>query len=299
MSLYNNTLWLLFTLLLFSTYCTANTSALLNCTCGRPHSSSSRIVNGVETSKHEFPWIVAIRRKVHALSEIPYVPFCAGSLISDRFVITAAHCLAKLKNPGDWGLVELVFGLHWVRRSPPEVEVRDIKRAVMKVQYVDEIKDHDVALIEMDTPIKVSDDLYPICLPYGIEFPTENPWVIAAGWGKTSYQGKQSEKLLKSKWMELVPFDTCKKRTKFKDRDYPLSNRMVCGVSDLTDACIGDSGGPLMYYSSKYYRWFLVGLTSFGYNCNLPNDPGVYTNLFHRGILEWVTCGNRGQMCKA
>lgn len=296
---YHNTLWWLCTLFLISIHLLVKSSALLNCTCGKPGISSSRIVNGIEAYRNEFPWIVAFRMKKKSPSQVPRTPFCAGSLISDRFVLTAAHCLAKMKNQQQWSKVELVLGLLLVRSTPPEMQVRDIAKAVMTMQYKKEQKDYDVAIIEMDRPAKITDTIYPICLPYDIAFPEEEPWVMAAGWGKTSYFTKQSEKLMKSRWMELMPFNECKQKTKFKYRNYPMNDRMVCGVSDRTDACIGDSGGPLMHYSSKYFRWFLVGITSFGFGCNQPNDPGVYTNLFHRGILDWVTCANTGQLCQA
>ncbi|XP_037068701.1 serine protease 27-like [Pollicipes pollicipes] len=144
-------------------------NAALNCTCGQPGVSSSRIVNGVETGKNEFPWIAAVRIKTSPLATIPNLPYCSGSLVSDRFVLTAAHCLAKLRNEDSWRRSELVFGMHWARSDPPEVQLRNIKRAVMKVQYQDTNKDYDVALLELDVPVEINKVIYPICLPYNLK----------------------------------------------------------------------------------------------------------------------------------
>ncbi|XP_043234308.1 transmembrane protease serine 12-like isoform X2 [Amphibalanus amphitrite] len=288
---FNVKIYLLFTTII-------NLGEGLNCTCGRPGTANSRIVNGLETSRNEFPWIVAIRKRTSPMATIPNLPYCAGSLVSDSFVATAAHCLANLRSPTQWEMSEVVLGMHYARSSPPEVQVRGIKRAVMKVQYRNENKDSDIALIELDRPVNISAVIYPICLPYDLKFPVADPWVVTAGWGRTSYRGRQSEVLMKSKWMEMIRHDHCAAATKYRERPGLLTERMLCGVSDLTDACLGDSGGPLMFYHPKYYRWFLVGVTSFGWGCNEPNDPGVYTSLYHPDILGWLSCANTGQMCQ-
>ncbi|XP_066939680.1 venom serine protease 34-like [Macrobrachium rosenbergii] len=58
-----------------------------NCRCGQVN-RVSKIVGGVVTELHEYPWQVAITPL--GLSR----PFCGGSIISDRYVLTAAHCVA-------------------------------------------------------------------------------------------------------------------------------------------------------------------------------------------------------------
>ena len=59
-------------------------------TCGqRP---SSRIVGGEEATPHSWPWQISLRRKSK------YGKFfhtCGGSLISPRWVVTAAHCVTS------------------------------------------------------------------------------------------------------------------------------------------------------------------------------------------------------------
>jgi secreted trypsin-like serine protease len=47
-------------------------------------------------------------------------------------------------------------------------------------------------------------------------------------------------------------------------------------IFDL-DTCQGDSGGPLMIFSNQ--RWYLIGITSYGQGCALPNNTGVYTRV--------------------
>merc|ERR1711962_1651659 len=56
---------------------------LTDCRCGR----ENRIVGGDDTAKNEYPWQVGLRS-----SSSPGTPFCGGTLISDKDVLTAAHC---------------------------------------------------------------------------------------------------------------------------------------------------------------------------------------------------------------
>jgi len=50
------------------------------------------------------------------------------------------------------------------------------------------------------------------------------------------------------------------------------------------DTCQGDSGGPLVARNSNDGRWYLVGITSFGFGCG---DNGVYTRA--SGFQNWIT----------
>lgn len=54
--------------------------------CGLP-TGIERIIGGEDAKRSEFPWMTAL---VAAGTRKPY---CGGSLINDRFILTAAHCL--------------------------------------------------------------------------------------------------------------------------------------------------------------------------------------------------------------
>ena len=68
-------------------------------------------VGGQETELHEFPWAALLLLRS---SETNRTSRCGGSLISDRHVLTAGHCLKDFENNGDvndvWDDTTVVLG---------------------------------------------------------------------------------------------------------------------------------------------------------------------------------------------
>lgn len=54
--------------------------------CGTPN-RGPRVVGGQYTAPNEYPWLVAFTygKKL----------YCSGTLINDKYVLTAAHCITK------------------------------------------------------------------------------------------------------------------------------------------------------------------------------------------------------------
>jgi hypothetical protein len=61
---------------------------------------------------------------------------------------------------------------------------------------------------------------------------------------------------------------------------------MVCAGNGTADTCQGDSGGPLMVFDGV--ALVLVGVTSWGFGCNDPDYPGVYTRIGVPALNQWV-----------
>jgi secreted trypsin-like serine protease len=53
----------------------------------------------------------------------------------------------------------------------------------------------------------------------------------------------------------------------------------------VLDTCQGDSGGPLMVFTTSE-QWVIVGMTSYGYGCAIPEYSGVYTRVV--AYLDWI-----------
>lgn len=69
----------------------------------------------------------------------------------------------------------------------------------------------------------------------------------------------------------------------------PVTDRMICAGYDNggKDSCQGDSGGPLTANGTLY------GIVSWGYECAIPNYPGVYTNVANiHWWIKWIMMAN-------
>ncbi|CAN7998067.1 unnamed protein product [Ixodes pacificus] len=75
------------------------------------------------------------------------------------------------------------------------------------------------------------------------------------------------------------PSNNCSAKFKFFNK-----NTQICAYDRYSDACVGDSGGPLMIKKGDAFE--LIGLVSSGIGCNRPDMPGGYTRITR--YLKWI-----------
>ena len=95
------------------------------CKCGMTNRVQiGRIINGTNTGKNEFPWIVGLI--THSNGTRNKGIGCGGSIISSKTVITAAHCLYGLEKENI--IKEVVVGEHVIsQKNDGELYVRVCK----------------------------------------------------------------------------------------------------------------------------------------------------------------------------
>lgn len=249
------------------------------CKCGI-ESVNTRIINGRESVPYTYPWVVYIQKSESWFRGSA----CTGSLISENFVLTAAHCV-----PEDGDVKSMFISTYqgcdrwhfnWDFRNKYPV-----KRIIRHPGYGDVTNGNDIALLELKSPVK---GVTPICLPKRSVNRFSN--LVVAGWGMV---GRGLEKV-DSKCLNEVELAVVGDWTCVRHYGVP-SNRVMC-AGGKTGVCQGDSGGPLMTRVNGLV--FQAGVTSF-----TRDDCGIATETpagFEKvsAHLTWISSNSRGACFK-
>ncbi|CAD7089371.1 unnamed protein product [Hermetia illucens] len=238
------------------------------CDCG--WSSVSKIVGGHEAQLHEFPFMAGIVS--FSLKRI----ICGGSIISDRFTLTAAHCVS---NPSEANNIALVIGEHDVTtgKDTPYTKLHLIDRIIYHENYNNVSWENDIALVRVQEQMTWSIGVAPICLPFLDRFRNfANQQAEIAGWGTTEFGGVLSNTLMKG-------------TVRILSNEYCQNQMDLCTYDDEVDSCQGDSGGPIILNRD---RMFLVGIISFGKGC-----PGIGHNVRVTSYLDWIVTNTGQDFC--
>ncbi|KYN07909.1 Ovochymase-1, partial [Cyphomyrmex costatus] len=122
-----------------------------DCVCGLGR--KSRIVGGNVTSVYDYPWLVSMSKKGTF--------YCAGSVITRKHVLTAAHCLQGF----DIKTIKLVLMDSDRSSVSRNAIVRRIKSAIIHENFHSYTFNNDIAIIEMDEPVSVNGIVRTACLP--------------------------------------------------------------------------------------------------------------------------------------
>ncbi|NXE00070.1 CTRL protease, partial [Chaetorhynchus papuensis] len=227
---------------------------------------SERIVNGQNAMPGSWPWQVSLQTRSGS-------HFCGGSLISQYWVVTAAHCNF---NPSAH---VVVLGEYNLASNAEAVQVRTVARAITNPGWNPNTMNNDITLLRLSTPAQLGSRVSTISLaPANLVLPN-NARAVTTGWGRTNPNSQALATVLQQVTVPLIPYDQC--RQYWGNR---ITNAMICAGGAGATSCQGDSGGPLVYQSGN--GWMLIGIVSWGTsNCNI-NTPAMYTRVSQ--FRNWI-----------
>ncbi|CAK1589513.1 unnamed protein product [Parnassius mnemosyne] len=250
--------------------------------CGKDFSNNNRIIGGGAAAIDEYPWLVLLEYENGDT-------LCGGSLITKKFILTAAHCIKRSSEPKFARLAEYntsSYPTDYVETDGGgldeiTVEIIPIEKNLAHPNYTRLYVHHDIGLSKLKRDAVLGDFIRLICLPtqdFRKDFKGEVNFTVA-GWGS---DGKKFSDVKKYVKVPYVPTKECRASFTFNSI---IESQICAGGRENEDSCSGDSGGPLMYEHGDTY--IAIGIVSYGLGrCGTDNTPAIYTYVY--SYLDWL-----------
>ncbi|XP_061438047.1 chymotrypsin-like elastase family member 2A [Lethenteron reissneri] len=141
-----------------------------------------RIVNGEETARNSWPWQISLATAWFPERPNDIYHTCGGVFLNSNWVLTAAHCI-------DTNYSQSVFlgkhNLQMVEEGQLHVQIKNIR---IHPRWNEKFPQYgfDIALIELDESVPITNTIQPATLPYPGHILSNDPECFATGWGKLS-----------------------------------------------------------------------------------------------------------------
>ncbi|XP_061722362.1 proclotting enzyme-like isoform X2 [Cydia pomonella] len=245
------------------------------------------VFHGTGYTRGDWPWLVAMyKRKEGSLTFA-----CSGTLVSDRHVVSAAHCLQQRSTLTSIKDIVIKVGVYNLEDWGDDIIVtRTLESAIIHEEFNSTTYANDLLVLTFDKSVEFNNNIRPACLWNGNN--DLNRIVgssgVVAGWG-ASELGPGSKGEPRMVRIPIVTNSMC--RASRPDFHVFTSDHTFCG-GDRNGAgpCLGDSGGGL--YILDGGRWRLRGVVSLSLRpengestCNL-NEYVIFTDAAK--FIEWI-----------
>ncbi|XP_067389281.1 mast cell protease 1A-like [Emydura macquarii macquarii] len=227
-----------------------------------PGAGAGEIVRGREAQPHSRPYMAYLDIKKGNYG------MCGGFLVSENFVLTAAHCNGEK--------ITVILGAHNIKSKRERADRRrkkiPVSAKIPHMQYVEETDNNDIMLLQLKRKVKLNKWVKTIPLPDAQERITPGTNCSVAGWGMICPGMGRTLDTLQEVDVEVLKNDTCQKY-----RHYNPTTMLCAGDPRKgKDSAQGDSGGPLVCEGT------VQGIVSWGPS----TPPGVYTRV--STFVPWI-----------
>ncbi|XP_050085090.1 transmembrane protease serine 11D-like [Anopheles aquasalis] len=240
-----------------------NSSDVLNKNCGE--SPYTEWVELTDVKINEHPWLAVFRHPEEQL------PFCHGTLITDRHILTTASCTEGIT----LNETIVVLGEYDQSTNPDcdskgnctSIVQRLVKRVTTHAQFNDETHEHDIAIVLLQQPVIYSNNIKPICLPL---IPMSETRIHNVLWTEDSSRPKQI----------LMDFIPTSHECSMPPNNFMMNEQFMCakiqnpGKDRIVE---GGFGSPLLV--QDHGRYFQLGILLFGLSDDDYETPHVYLNV--------------------
>ncbi|XP_017484691.1 PREDICTED: serine protease SP24D-like isoform X1 [Rhagoletis zephyria] len=221
---------------------------------------SPRIVGGLIAASGQFPYQVSVR--------VGGRHSCGGAILSQDYIITAAHCVIRLSWCNLKKFSSLPTYFVTVNAGSVNSSVDGVVAGVSEIITHPDFSytDSDIALLKLNVSLQFTDLIKPIALA-GVSPPTGS-YATISGWGRTREGGPLSELLMYNRYVRTLSNDDCARAIGYK------SAGILClAKSRGNGICGGDQGGPAVY------NGVLIGIASYHKLACGTDEPDGYIRI--------------------
>nr|CAD7264889.1 unnamed protein product [Timema shepardi] len=187
---------------------------------------TSYILGGIQADIGEFPHMAALGYLSEGSSSLSWD--CAGTLISDRYILTAAHCITIKGRK----LTRVRLGGVDLTARGDVSETHAIDKVIIHPNYNKNY--NDIALVRLSRPIRPTNNILPACLYTKDDVPQTD--LVITGWGATDKLGLKKSNLLMKAQVKFMPLNRC-------NQTYARSGRTLRNGVNTDMLCAYDPKG--------------------------------------------------------